>query len=179
MELPILPDPSIHLNEKPPKYFIAAAGLRLYVAGFVMFSIMSYGMKRGQINAESKRAIVFLTSGERSLDSFSHYSYSETASWLNNNGIAFMSVLFNQTKRNEEIDYLTKQTPGNQYYVYRNEGLACIASDLCALPNGHYRLSFVSKQDKNFGLSYLPVEVEVYLQNRSGRDESGYFAPLE
>ena len=131
------------------------------------------------INAESKRAIVFLTSGERSLDSFSHYSYSETASWLNNNGIAFMSVLFNQTKRNEEIDYLTKQTPGNQYYVYRNEGLACIASDLCALPNGHYRLSFVSKQDKNFGLSYLPVEVEVYLQNRSGRDESGYFAPLE
>ncbi len=131
------------------------------------------------INAESKRAVVFVTTGETSIDSFSHYSYSETASWLNNNGIAFMSVLLNQSKKNEEIDYLTKQTPGNQYYVYRNEGLKCIASDLCALPNGHYRLSFVSKQEKNFGLSYLPVEVEVYLQNRSGRDESGYFAPLE
>ena len=26
---------------------------------------------------------------------------------------------------------------------------------------------------------YLPLEVEAYLLNRSGRDEIGYYAPLE
>jgi len=40
-------------------------------------------------------------------------------------------------------------------------------------------LSYVSTLPTNFGENYLPLETEVYLLNRSGRDESGYFAPLQ
>jgi hypothetical protein len=31
----------------------------------------------------------------------------------------------------------------------------------------------------DYGRAYLPLEVEVYLMERSGRDSTGYFAPLE
>ena len=63
--------------------------------------------------------------------------------------------------------------------MYRPEGLSSIVTDILNIPNGMYRLSFTSSLPSNFGQDYLPVEVEAYLLNRSGRDESGYFAPLE
>ena len=47
------------------------------------------------------------------------------------------------------------------------------------IPQGVYQFSFTSALPTNFGMNYLPLEVEVYLLNRSGRDETGYFAPLE
>jgi hypothetical protein len=31
----------------------------------------------------------------------------------------------------------------------------------------------------DFGRAYLPVEAEAYLMNRSGRDRTGYFPPVE
>jgi hypothetical protein len=31
----------------------------------------------------------------------------------------------------------------------------------------------------DFGTAYLPLDVEVYLMDRSGRDSIGYFPPLE
>ena len=52
-------------------------------------------------------------------------------------------------------------------------------SDIIDIPQGVYQLSFVSALQTNFGENYLPVEAEVYLLNRSGRDERGYFAPLQ
>ena len=47
------------------------------------------------------------------------------------------------------------------------------------IPTGLYRLSYVSSLNSGYGREYLPVEVEVYLHNRSGKDSTGYFAPLE
>ena len=51
--------------------------------------------------------------------------------------------------------------------------------DILAIPNGMYRLSYTSMLTKEYGQAYLPVEVEAYLMNRSGRAETGYFAPLD
>ena len=65
------------------------------------------------------------------------------------------------------------------YYVFRPEGLGGVVRDIINLPQGTYQLKYVSALQTNFGEKYLPVEAEVYLMNRSGRDESGYFAPLE
>ena len=78
-----------------------------------------------------------------------------------------------------EIAYLCNATPGNEYYVYREEGLKDIVKDIIELPSGIYQFSFTSRLKTNFGEKYLPLEAEVYLMNRSGRDETGYFAPLE
>lgn len=78
-----------------------------------------------------------------------------------------------------EVTYLSDHTNGGSYYVYRSQGLGGIMQDIIAIPNGMYRLSYTSQLKTEFGQSYLPVEVETYLMNRSGRAETGYFAPLE
>ena len=50
MELPIAPEPNSHLNEKPPVFAIAFAGLRLNIEVSVTFSIGSYCQKIGIMN---------------------------------------------------------------------------------------------------------------------------------
>ena len=67
----------------------------------------------------------------------------------------------------------------DSYYVFRPGGLAEIVENIVDAPQGVYQLSYVSTLPTNFGENYLPLETEVYLLNRSGRDESGYFAPLQ
>jgi hypothetical protein len=78
-----------------------------------------------------------------------------------------------------EYAYLSHNTGGSSYYVYRNEGLSGLVSDVLDAPNGSYVLTYTSTLPTDFGRAYLPVEVEAWLMNRSGKDETGYFAPLE
>lgn len=60
----------------------------------------------------------------------------------------------------------------------RPEGLAPIVAEARMRSTGVYRLSFNAAGDDGFGLHYMPVAVELYLRGRSGRDETGFFAPL-
>ena len=52
-------------------------------------------------------------------------------------------------------------------------------SDMRTVPNGLYTITSTSLLPTDLGRAYLPVEIEVYLLNRSGRDETGYFSPLQ
>lgn len=131
------------------------------------------------INAEKKRAIIYITSGTVSDGAFSDYSLSDLTAYTNNNGIPFSIINLKQQALPEELDYLTRRTNGIEYYVYRPQGLKSVVSDMLELPNGLYQLSYTSHLSTDFGTKYLPVEIETYLLNRSGRDETGYFAPLE
>lgn len=131
------------------------------------------------VNAEHKRAVVIISAGKVSLDAFEKYSLSETAAFLNNNHISVASVLLTQNACDEELDYIVSNTPGKEYYIFRPEGLSGIVGDLVDIPSGLYTFSYTSVLSTNFGEKYLPVEVEAYLLNRSGRDECGYFAPLQ
>lgn len=131
------------------------------------------------VNAEHKRAVVIISAGNVSLNAFEKYSLSETAAFLNNNHISVASVLLTQNACDEELDYIVSNTPGKEYYIFRPEGLSGIVGDLVDIPSGLYTFSYTSVLSTNFGEKYLPVEVEAYLLNRSGRDECGYFAPLQ
>lgn len=131
------------------------------------------------VNAEHKRAVVIISAGKVSLNAFEKYSLSETAAFLNNNHISVASVLLTQNACDEELDYIVSNTPGKEYYIFRPEGLSGIVGDLVYIPSGLYTFSYTSVLSTNFGEKYLPVEVEAYLLNRSGRDECGYFAPLQ
>ncbi|MBQ9630242.1 MAG: hypothetical protein IJR49_01485, partial [Treponema sp.] len=131
------------------------------------------------INAERKRAIIFVSAGNVDQNSFSRYGLAETAAYLNNNSIALASVYVNQDAPSEELSYLVNATEGKEYYVYRKEGLQGIIAELKNIPIGLYQLSYTSSLYTNMGESFLPLEAEIYLLNRSGRDEAGYFAPLK
>ena len=133
----------------------------------------------GLIPAEKKRAIIYLTDGSVGQDAFSSYSLSDLSAYMNNNSVSMAVVLLAQKTPEKEISYLTEHTNGGEYYVYRSKGLADVIKDIIAIPSGMYRLSYTSQLKKEYGQAYLPVEVEAYLMNRSGRAETGYFAPLE
>ncbi len=133
----------------------------------------------GLITAEKKRAIIYLTDGEVSQTAFSNYSLSDLSAYLNNNSVSMAVVTLSSRSPAREIRYLTEHTNGNEYYVYRSQGLSDVMKDILAIPSGMYRLSYTSVLTKEYGQAYLPVEVESYLMNRSGRAETGYFAPLD
>ncbi len=131
------------------------------------------------VNAAKKRAVVFVTSGNVTQKSFEGYSLSETAAYMNNNSISCSLVTLNQGAVSEEIEYIADSTRGRMYYVFREEGLSSIVDDILDEPRGSYSFSYVSALSTNFGEKFLPVEIEAYLMNRSGRDETGYFSPLK
>jgi len=131
------------------------------------------------VNASRKRAVVYLSTGEVSDAGFRRYGLNDLAAYMNNNGVIFSTIYLNRSGAPGEYAYLSANTGGKSYYVFRNEGLSPVVSDILNAPNGSYVLSFTSVLPTDFGRAYLPVEVETYLMNRSGRDETGYFAPLQ
>lgn len=133
----------------------------------------------GLINAERKRGIIYITAGDVSQQAFTKYAISDLTTFMNNNSISFSTILLNQSSPAKEISYITDSTNGQIYYIYRPEGLSGVIKDIIDLPSGLYLFRYESQQKTEYGLKYLPVEIETYLLNRSGRDETGYFAPLE
>lgn len=130
------------------------------------------------VGASTKRAVVFIGAGSVTQNAFEKYSLSDLSAFMNNNSIWLSSVLLSQGSPDAEIDYLSSNTEGEEYYVYRTKGLAEVVDHIVDIPSGVYRLSFTSRLPTDFGQRYLPVEVETYMMNRSGRDETGYFSPL-
>lgn len=131
------------------------------------------------INGELKRSIIVISDGNVSPNSFAKYNLAELTAYLNNNNIGLSFIQISQTALTEEYDYLVSNTTGTQYYVFRPEGLNSVVTDIIDEPTGIYQLSYVSTLQTNFGERFLPLETEVYLLNRSGRDERGYFSPLK
>lgn len=131
------------------------------------------------INAQLKRSIVYIGNSSFADSSFTKYSISDLTAYLNNNRVTFSTVLLKMQAPGEELDFMTKVTNGKDYYVYRPQGLKQIVTDLLDVPSGIYTFSFNSVLPTDLGRNYLNVEVESYIMNRSGRDETGYFAPLQ
>jgi hypothetical protein len=128
---------------------------------------------------EKKRAVVFVTTGSLGAEAFSRYGLSELAAYLANNGIVFYAVLLGSAPAGSEIQYLCSQTGGAAIPLYRSSGIGPEIARLKESPSGSYTLRYRSSLPTDFGRAYLPVEAEVYLLDRSGRDGTGYFAPLE
>ncbi len=131
------------------------------------------------INSAQKRAIIFLSAGKPDAGNFTQYSLNDLAAYMANNNIRFYSVNLKQGETPDETAYLAKKTGGEVRYVYGEKGLKAIIDDLLTKPIGSYQIKYKSNLPTDFGRAFLPVEVEVQLLERSGRDEIGYFPPLE
>lgn len=131
------------------------------------------------IKGNKKRSVILISDCNENSINFTNYNLAELTAFMNNNSIGLSIVQLQQSALGNEIDYILNNTCGDSYYVYRPAGLSNIINDIIAIPQGIYQFSYTSTLTTNFGQNYLPVESEVYLLNRSGRDESGYFAPLQ
>ncbi|MDR3139094.1 MAG: NHL repeat-containing protein [Treponema sp.] len=127
---------------------------------------------------EKKRAVIFVSSGTLGELALEQYGLTELAAYLANNGIVFHAVIVGGEAA-AELRYLCNQTGGSVLPLYRNEGIGKVIQSIASYPAGAYTLQYRSQLLTDFGRAYLPVEAEVYLMERSGRDGIGYFPPLE
>ncbi|MDR2481096.1 MAG: NHL repeat-containing protein [Spirochaetaceae bacterium] len=126
-----------------------------------------------------KRAVVFVSSGELGEMAFEQYSLSELTAYLANNNIAFYCILAGNKDASDAILYLCRETGGEALRLYRPQGIGPALKTLVTELSGAYSLSYRSGLSTDFGRAFLPITAEVHLLERSGRDESGYFPPLE
>jgi len=131
------------------------------------------------LTAEKKRSVIYVGTGAPGAMAFEQYSLSEMAMYLANNAIIFNAVIIGSNTPSEEIRYLCRETGGKVLALYRPQGVREMIESLAVTPSGLYSISYKSLLPTDFGRSWLPIEAEVYLMERSGRDTSGYFPPLE
>ena len=125
-----------------------------------------------------RRVLVYIGTGSVNEAYLQGTTLSELSSILTNNNIVLFAVILGKGVPSEALSFLVERSGGGIYRSNRPEGLDIIAQKVQASKTGTYRLSFTTNADDGFGKTYLPINVEVYLRDRSGKDETGYFAPL-
>jgi len=98
---------------------------------------------------------------------------------MKNNGIHFYPVYLDGDSRNEELDYIARETGGSSEYLFQPRGILPMLEQVRGDVNGFYTLTYSSLAYTDFGRAYIPLSLEVNFVKKSGRDEMGFFAPLE
>jgi len=125
-----------------------------------------------------RKSIVYVGTGSVNEAFLKGASIAELAAMLVNNDIMLNCVLLGKGNASETLRYLASRSGGSIYRADRPEGLHAIVDGMRRSRTGMYRLSYAASVNDGFGRAYLPFNVEVYLRDRSGKDETGYFAPL-
>ena len=126
-----------------------------------------------------KRSVVYIGSGDLGELAFEQYSLSEMAAYLANNGIVFNAIIVGGYSVSESLEYLCFETGGRAMHLYRPRGIGELIKSVAETPTGLYSFTYTSRMRTDFGRAWLPLEAEVYLIERSGRDTTGYFPPME
>lgn len=126
-----------------------------------------------------KRAVILLSSGSIGEAAFEQYALSELTAYLSNNNIVFFCVLTGEESPDDALRYIVRETGGRIMRLYRPEGIGGALKSLSSRPSPTYAFSYRSGLQTDFGRAFLPISAEVRLLERSGRDDSGYFPPLE
>jgi len=180
-ELPVREDPSSSAGNTPAQRLAAVA--RGTAGSYSARWRFDMGLRLAATDllpGEKKRAVVFVGAGTRLGElAFEQYGLSELAAYLSSNNVVFNAVIVGDGVPGRDILYLCERTGGSVLSLYRNEGIMPVIRSLKDKPSGIYTLSFRSQLPTDFGRAYLPLEAEVYLMERSGRDSKGYFPPLE
>ena len=131
------------------------------------------------LSGSQRRSVVYVGSGSLGALAFEQYSLSEMAAYMANNAIIFNAIIVGNNPPSQELLYLADRTGGEALFLFRPEGIRDMIEGIARVPSGLYTISFRSELPSNFGRAWLPLEAEVYLMERSGRDAGGYFPPLE
>jgi DNA-binding beta-propeller fold protein YncE len=131
------------------------------------------------LTAAPKRSVVYIGSGDLGEMAFEQYSLSEMACYLANNNIVFNAIIVGEGQISAGVEYLCKETGGRAMHLYRPRGIGELIRSIADTPSGFYSFTYTSRLPTDFGRAWLSLEAEVYLLERSGRDNVGYFPPLE
>ena len=131
------------------------------------------------LRSSDKKAVVYISSGSNVRFNYDRYRLVDIMQFLKNNKIGFYYIYLDPDGKNEELEYLCRETGGKSYYLYRPAGISSIAEDIKKRRNGYYVLEYNSKQFSEYGRKYIPLRVEAVYHKKSGRDELGYFAASE
>lgn len=131
------------------------------------------------IPGRDRRSVLFITQGDLPANAFDRYDVIDLAAYYKNNNIVFNTVYTVSGRQNRELEYLSETTGGQTVYMFRPEGIAPLLEDMKYTPSAIYTASYKSNSDPDFGRAYIPVELEVLYVNKSGRDESGYYPPIQ
>jgi len=131
------------------------------------------------VTASPKRSVVYIGSGSLGELAFEQYSLSEMAAYLANNAIVFNAIIIGAEQASESVKYLCRETGGSAMNLYRPRGIGELIKSTADNPSGLYSFTYNSRLPTDFGRAWLPVEAEVYLMERSGRDSTGFFPPME
>ncbi len=130
------------------------------------------------IPGRGRRSIVYITDGGTSDYTFEQFHPIELADYMLNNGISFYCITLNNKEEPDAgYQYLCEKTGGEIIYLYRPEGLKGLVEMINGKPDGSYTLGFRSMFINVSPDDYIPIEVEAFLFNRSGREKSGYYKP--
>ncbi len=127
----------------------------------------------------NKKAVIFITQGVLADNTIGKFGLADIMSFMRNNNIGFYVVSTSQGAPGKELEYLCKETGGKIYYLFRPEGIRGIVRDIQESKSGDYVFTYTSGAETDFGRAYISVQAEAFVQKRSGRDELGYFAPLQ
>lgn len=130
------------------------------------------------LSSRKNRELILVTDGLTKEEDFKKYSLNEIRDFLINNRIT-LSVLYVDDRKNEELEYLVKESKGNTNYLFSGKGPKGVISGLREHKTGYYVLSYDSLKNINNGESFTSVEVEVNFIRKSGRSESGFFVPVK
>jgi DNA-binding beta-propeller fold protein YncE len=131
------------------------------------------------LSTSPKRSVIYIGSGSLGELAFEQYSLSEMANYLANNGIVFNAIIIGTGTVSPEVEFLCNQTGGKAKHLYHPRGIGELVRSVKDIPTGLYSFTYNSRMRSDFGRAWLPLEVEVYLMDRSGRDNTGYFPPLQ
>jgi DNA-binding beta-propeller fold protein YncE len=131
------------------------------------------------IPVRKSRAVIYVSSGRLPDDAFDEYGLEVLAQYMKNNHIQFFPVYLTQDAVPDELQFLARETGGQSYYLYNPEGIGGIREDIRRHQSGRYTIRAQSRSASDFGRAYIPFEIEAYLIRQSGRDEAGYYAPLQ
>ena len=131
------------------------------------------------MRSRGRRSVTYLTDGRLPDGAFDTYDLEEVAAHLRNNGIRFDLLLVNNSEADAELEYLVAETSGVLIRPEEPRALLPYAEVIADRPSGRYVLRYRTLKDGDFGRRYLPLEIEAALGRRTGRGESGYFAPFE
>ena len=128
--------------------------------------------------SRARRVVLFLSSGALGQAAYGEYSVMELADYLRSNSVVFFTIYVEPGRRNPDLEYLSEQTGGSSHFIYQPGGVKTVTDEIRELVSPLYFLKYVSPSDSNFGRRYIDLQMTTSFQSRTGKDASGYYAPL-